>query len=71
MNNITFTELDQSSFFFFFFNRRISQSPEYPKQAANVMNHQHSEPVSLLFRLVQPCFTSLLVSSEGHDTQTK
>lgn len=54
------------------FYRHISQSPEYPKQAVNkMMNHQHSERVSLQFRLVQPCFTSLLVSSEGHDTQTK
>lgn len=55
-----------------FFYRHISQSPEYPKQDVNkMMNHQHSERVSLQFRLVQPCFTSLLVSSEGHDTQTK
>lgn len=55
-----------------FFYRHISQSPEYPKQAVNkMMNHHHSERVSLQFRLVQPCFTSLLVSSEGHDTQTK
>lgn len=54
-----------------FFYRHISQSPEYPKQAVNTMNHQHSEQVSLQFRLVQPWFTSLLISSEGHDTQTK
>lgn len=54
------------------FYRHISQSSEYPKQAVNkMMNHQHSERVSLQFRLVQPCFTSLLVSSKGHDAQTK
>lgn len=39
-----------------FFYRHISQSPEYPKQDVNkMMNHQHSERVSLQFRLVQTC----------------
>lgn len=50
----------------------IFQSPEHPKQAiSKMMNHQHSERVSLQVRLVQLCLTSLLVSSKGHNTLKK